>query len=96
MRIPWTIFLLIIIRMWPDLKGGDRCCFNWPSTSFWFFLHSAPAHFAPFVRDSIVLPRLLDLLIELTSRSADSVQKASSVLTRCPSFNMLLLRLNFC
>ena len=73
MRIPWTIFVLILYPMWPDLKGGDRCCFDWPSTSFWLFLHSGPTHFALFVRDSIVLPRLLDLLIELTSRQADSV-----------------------
>ena len=67
---------------------------EWPSASFWPFLHISPSRFHTFVKDFVVLPRLADLLIEGPGQR-EVYRKKPSVFVGCPSFNMLALRLDF-
>ena len=61
---------------------------------FWPFLHISPSRFHTFVKESVVLPRLADLLIEGPGQR-EAYRKKPSVFVGCPSFNMLALRLDF-
>ena len=67
---------------------------EWPSASFWPFLHISPSRFHTFVKEFVVLPRLADLLIEGPGQR-EVYRKKPSVFVGCPSFNMLALRLDF-
>lgn len=67
---------------------------EWPSASFWPFLHISPSRFHTFVKEFVVLPRLADLLIEGPGQR-EVYRKKPSAFVGCPSFNMLALRLDF-
>ena len=67
---------------------------EWPSASFWPFLHFSPSRFLAFVKEFVVLPRLADLLIEGPGQR-EAYRKRPSVFVACPSFNVLALRLDF-
>ena len=67
---------------------------EWPSASFWPFLHISPSRFRTFVKEVVVLPRLADLLIEGPGQKV-AYRKKPSVFVGCPPFNMLALRIDF-
>lgn len=68
---------------------------EWPSASFWPFLHSTPSRFKSFVKDVFVLPRIDNLLIEGPGQMEIYKSKDSAAFSSCPSFRMLALRLQF-
>ena len=76
-------------------KGvGTLSILEWPSASFWPFLHFSSSRIHAFVKEFVVLPRLADLLIEGPGQR-EAYRKKPSVFVGCPSFNMLALRLDF-
>ena len=76
-------------------KGvGTLIILEWPSASFWPFLHFISSRFHAFVKEFVVLPRLADLLIEGPGQR-EAYRKKPSLFVECPSFNMLALRLDF-
>ena len=66
---------------------------EWPSSLFWPYLHSSDLVFRSYVKAVFCLPKLHDLLIEGPGQRAVYKRK-KSVFSRCPSFNMLALRLH--
>ena len=65
-----------------------------PSAIFWPAIKTKPGKFAPFVKDSLVLPKIAQMCIPGEGQLI-AYQKKPSVFTGTPSFDLLALRVEF-
>ena len=83
------------VRLLMSVSGvGTLTVPEWPSSYFWPLLRTGSTQFKPFVTDCLKLPLIHDLIIEGPGQR-QIYQSNSSVISGCPSFRVLALRLDF-
>ena len=91
---PVSLIISVIRHMSVCKAKGTLIVPRWPSAIFWPLIMPEPGRFAPFIRESLILPKLVQMCIPGEGQVI-VYQKKPSVFMGTPAFDMLALRIEF-
>ena len=91
---PVSLIIPVLRHMSVCIAKGTLIVPSWPPAIFWPALKPGPGRFAPFVKDSMVLPKVAHMCIAGEGQLIAYKSKLS-VFTGTPSFDLLALQVEF-
>ena len=91
---PVSLIISVIRHMSVCYAKGTLIVPRWPSAIFWPVIMPEPGKFAPFIKESLVLPKITQMCIPGEGQLI-AYQKKPSVFMGTPSFDLLALRIEF-
>ena len=91
---PVSLILPVLRHMSVCKAKGTLVVLSWPSAIFWPAIKPGPGRFTPFVKDSMVLPKVAHMCIPEQGQLI-AYKKNPSIFMGTPTFDLLALRVEF-